>query len=73
MKETPKLTVIERMYFDALMKHEEIVPRSIFEAIHDDYPNSNVVDVHIGNLRKKLAGIFIIESVRGVGYKIIKI
>ena len=37
-------------------------------------PGSNVVDVHIGRLRKKLAGSghALIETVRGKGYRAVR-
>lgn len=38
---------------------------------YDFFGNAKVVNVHIQNLRKKLAGEYI-ETVRGVGYKIAK-
>jgi two-component system, OmpR family, response regulator len=36
-------------------------------------PESNVVDVHVGNLRRKLkaaSGVELIETVRGVGFRL---
>ena len=36
-------------------------------------PESNVVDVHVGNLRRKLkdaAGVDVIHTVRGVGFRL---
>ena len=37
---------------------------------YDYDPGSNVVDVYIGHLRRKLGNNFLIETVRGVGYRL---
>jgi two-component system OmpR family response regulator len=53
---------------------EEVVRRTtLLEKVWDMHfdPESNVVDVHVGNLRRKLAeaaGEQLIETVRGVGF-----
>jgi DNA-binding response OmpR family regulator len=36
---------------------------------YDYDPGSNVVDVYVGNLRRKLGGD-VIETVRGMGYRL---
>lgn len=36
---------------------------------HDFYGEEHVVDVHVGNLRRKLGGRDLIHTVRGVGYR----
>lgn len=66
--ELPKLTLIERGYFDLLSGANEVVDRSRFGRFHDSMWNSNVVDVHMRNLRNKLKGLYEITTVRGVGY-----
>lgn len=37
---------------------------------YDFDPGSNVVDVYVGYLRKKLGGAGVLETVRGVGYRL---
>ena len=68
---TPKeFQVLE--YF--LLHAEEVVRRTtLLEKVWDMHfdPESNVVDVHIGNLRRKLAaaaGVQLLQTVRGVGF-----
>jgi len=68
---TPKeFQVLE--YF--LLHAEEVVRRTtLLEKVWDMHfdPESNVVDVHIGNLRRKLAaaaGEQLLQTVRGVGF-----
>jgi DNA-binding response OmpR family regulator len=56
-----------------LLRQEEVVRRTeLLEKIWDLHfdPMSNVVDVHVGNLRRKLRekGSPLIHTVRGVGY-----
>ena len=57
-----------------LMHLEEVVRRTtLLEKVWDMHfdPESNVVDVHVGNLRRKLAALTSterIETVRGVGF-----
>ena len=57
-----------------LLHPEEVVRRTtLLEKVWDMHfdPESNVVDVHVGNLRRKLAeaaGEQLIETVRGVGF-----
>jgi two-component system OmpR family response regulator len=57
-----------------LMHPEEVVRRTtLLEKVWDMHfdPESNVVDVHVGNLRRKLhdsAGGSLISTVRGVGF-----
>jgi DNA-binding response OmpR family regulator len=58
-----------------LLHPEEVVRRTeLLEKVWDMHfdPESNVVDVHVGNLRRKLkeaAGIDLIQTVRGVGFR----
>ena len=59
-----------------MLRPEEVVRRTeLLEKVWDMHfdPESNVVDVHVGNLRKKLrdAGLRdVIQTVRGVGFKL---
>ena len=71
--ETPTLTRIEQQYFDLLKRDTHIVDRSYFTQLHEDYPDSNVVDVHIKNIRRKLEGAYVIETHRGIGYSMRKV
>ncbi len=70
-----KLTPMEfRLLEHFLRRPEEVVRRTeLLEKVWDLQfdPGSNVVDVHVGNLRKKLqdaGGSPLIHTVRGVGY-----
>lgn len=69
------LTAKEFQLFEFFMLHpEQVVRRTILlEKVWDMHfdPESNVVDVHVGNLRRKLlkhVGDPRIETVRGVGF-----
>jgi DNA-binding response OmpR family regulator len=59
-----------------LLHPEEVVRRTeLLEKVWDMHfdPESNVVDVHVGNLRRKLkhaVGMDLIETVRGVGFRL---
>ena len=59
-----------------LLKPEQVVRRTeLLEKVWDMHfdPGSNVVDVHVGNLRRKLraaAGVDLIHTVRGVGFSL---
>jgi DNA-binding response OmpR family regulator len=59
-----------------LLKPEQVVRRTeLLEKVWDMHfdPESNVVDVHVGNLRRKLksaAGVDLIHTVRGVGFSL---
>jgi DNA-binding response OmpR family regulator len=59
-----------------LLRPEEVVRRTeLLEKVWDMHfdPESNVVDVHVGNLRRKLkraAEASLIQTVRGVGFKL---
>ena len=59
-----------------LLHPEEVVRRTeLLEKVWDMHfdPESSVVDVHVGNLRRKLktaAGKELIETVRGVGFRL---
>jgi DNA-binding response OmpR family regulator len=59
-----------------LLHPEEVVRRTtLLEKVWDMHfdPESNVVDVHVGNLRRKLAaaaGEQLIQTVRGVGFSL---
>ncbi len=61
-----------------LLHSEEVVRRTtLLEKVWDMHfdPESNVVDVHVGNLRRKLSratGSVRIETVRGVGFSLRK-
>jgi DNA-binding response OmpR family regulator len=60
-----------------LLHAEEVVRRTeLLEKVWDMHfdPESNVVDVHVGNLRRKLrkvADAELVQTVRGVGFKLI--
>ncbi len=69
------LTAKEFQLFEFFMLHpEEVVRRTtLLEKVWDMHfdPESNVVDVHVGNLRRKLMKHTVdphIETVRGVGF-----
>lgn len=59
-----------------LLRPEEVIRRTeLLEKVWDLHfdPESNVVDVHVGNLRRKLkaaTGVELIQTVRGVGFKL---
>src|SRR5712691_190043 len=59
-----------------LMRPEEVIRRTdLLEKVWDLHfdPESNVVDVHVGNLRRKLreaAGAELLQTVRGVGFRL---
>ena len=58
-----------------LLHPEEVVRRTeLLEKVWDMHfdPESNVVDVHVGNLRRKLreaTGVDLVSTVRGVGFR----
>jgi DNA-binding response OmpR family regulator len=69
------LTAREFQLLEFLLLHPEDVVRrtTLLEKVWDMHfdPGSNVVDVHVGNLRRKLtaaAGEQLIQTVRGVGF-----
>src|SRR5213594_3483551 len=59
-----------------LLRPEEVIRRTeLLEKVWDLHfdPESNVVDVHVGNLRRKLreaAGVELLQTVRGVGFRL---
>jgi len=59
-----------------LLRPEDVVRRTeLLEKVWDLHfdPESNVVDVHVGNLRRKLreaAGVELLQTVRGVGFRL---
>lgn len=59
-----------------LLHADEVVRRTdLLEKVWDMHfdPESNVVDVHVGNLRRKLqeaAGVPLVHTVRGVGFQL---
>ncbi len=59
-----------------LLRPEEVIRRTdLLEKVWDLHfdPESNVVDVHVGNLRRKLreaAGVEMVQTVRGVGFRL---
>jgi DNA-binding response OmpR family regulator len=73
----PALTAIEFGILELLVRRSPaVVPRSSIAAnvwdYEEDAMGSNTIDVHLGRLRAKLAGGMIsIETVRGVGYRIV--
>jgi DNA-binding response OmpR family regulator len=71
------LTAKEFQLFEHFMLHpEEVVRRTtLLEKVWDMHfdPESNVVDVHVGNLRRKLSKVCVdpvIETIRGVGFRL---
>jgi DNA-binding response OmpR family regulator len=71
------LTVKEFQLLEYFLLHpEEVVRRTtLLEKVWDMHfdPESNVVDVHVGNLRRKLAraaGEALLATVRGVGFRL---
>jgi len=69
------LTTTEYNLLKLLMLNKNVVLSrfQINEHIMKDFAslgNSNLVDVHIKNIRKKMGGYKIIETVRGIGYTI---
>jgi two-component system, OmpR family, copper resistance phosphate regulon response regulator CusR len=59
-----------------MLRPEEVLRRTeLLEKVWDMHfdPESNVVDVHVGNLRRKLkeaAGAEVLQTVRGVGFRL---
>jgi DNA-binding response OmpR family regulator len=74
---TPSLTAIELGILEMLMRRSPAVVdrRSIAQQVWDneaDAFGSNTIDVHLARLRSKLAGGRVrIETVRGIGYRMI--
>jgi len=73
--EALELTPKEFQLMEYFLLHpEEVVKRTtLLEKVWDMHfdPESNVVDVHVGNLRRKLtkaAGRALIQTIRGVGF-----
>jgi DNA-binding response OmpR family regulator len=69
------LTPKEFQLLDYFLQHQEEVVRrtTLLEKVWDMHfdPESNVVDVHVGNLRRKLEAALgepILETIRGVGF-----
>jgi DNA-binding response OmpR family regulator len=67
------LTVTEYELLELFMQNKNVVLTryQLNEHIMKDFAsvgNSNIIDAHIKNLRKKLNGYDIIKTVRGVGY-----
>lgn len=72
-----ELTAKEFQLLEYFMLHpEEVIRRTaLLEKLWDMHfdPGSNVVDVHVGNLRRKLkraAGETLLATVRGVGFRL---
>lgn len=72
-----ELTAREFQLLEHFLAHQgEVVRRTtLLEKVWDLHfdPESNVVDVHVGNLRRKLRGAadgLVLETVRGVGYRL---
>jgi DNA-binding response OmpR family regulator len=70
--ETVELTAREFTLLEAFMRHagQVLAREQLLSHVwgYDYDPGSNVVDVHVGNLRRKLGGDAI-ETVRGMGYR----
>jgi len=72
-----KLTTAEFDLLTLFMQNPNIVLTryQLTEHVSKDYGSfkqSNIIDVHIKNLRKKLKGLNIIQTVRGIGYMLSK-
>ncbi len=73
----PTLTTTELGILEMLMRRSPAVVQRRLIALHvweheADAMGSNTIDVHLARLRSKLAGGMVrIESVRGVGYRIV--
>jgi two-component system OmpR family response regulator len=74
---TVDLTPKEFQLVEFFLLHAEQVVRrtTLLEKVWDMHfdPESNVVDVHVGNVRRKLfraAGVNLIQTVRGVGFSL---
>ncbi len=72
------LTAKEFQLLEHFLLHpDEVVRRTtLLEKVWDMHfdPGSNVVDVHVGNLRRKLAraaGEPLLETIRGVGFRLV--
>src|SRR5438552_556961 len=69
-------TMLAHAYEYDLLRPEDVLRRTeLLEKVWDMQfdPESNVVDVHVGNLRRKLkdaAGVEVIHTVRGVGFRL---
>lgn len=69
-----KLTLTEFRLLEYLMRHpnqaveREDIVNNIWDFHFDSF--SNIVDVYINRLREKLGDVNMLETVRGVGYKI---
>lgn len=72
-KENETLTPTENLYLDALKADPKGVSVEVLAAATvSPIRASNLVAVHMKNLRRKLAGKVEIECVRGFGYRIAK-
>ncbi len=73
--ESVELSAKEFELLELLVRNRGVVLTryQLFEHIHRDFnkiSSSNVVDVHIKNIRKKIRNSALIKTVRGVGYTI---
>ncbi len=72
--ETVELTLREFEILHELMRHggEVVTRKTLVEKLwgYDGCDETRIVDTHIKNLRKKLAGCDYIDTVRGVGYQL---
>src|SRR5207247_899273 len=67
---TPILMLTARDATEDVLRGTELLEK-VWDMQFD--PESNVVDVHVGNLRRKLrdaAGVEVIHTVRGVGFRL---
>jgi DNA-binding response OmpR family regulator len=68
-----ELTAREFTLLETFMRHagQVLAREQLLSHVwgYDYDPGSNVVDVHVGNLRRKLGGD-VIETVRGMGYRL---
>lgn len=68
-----RFTKMEQKYLDLLKETKGPVQLGLLMNLHPDTYNSNVVAVHIRNLRKKIDGFYTIESQRGYGYELLEV
>ena len=75
-EEIVPLTIAEYTILESLASNQKKIftKFELLSIIHNDYASSsmsNIIEVHIKNIRKKLHNKEIIATVRGIGYKII--
>ncbi len=71
-----RVSPTERSLLECMLRRQgsEVTRREILAEVfgYDFDPGTNVIDVHVAHLRRKLAGATVaIETVRGVGYRLV--